>query len=174
MISLPKFFTFIVLVFSFNATADYKAHFVCYGVGGGSSVGEYQLGLMELAYCHQLGWFSINKKPDVKLFINVKRSNIFALPTLFAKMDTFVMVFETTANYVDLHGRYFGRNIQWNTASIPLIPKFGPSFSIAHYSKESPEENGTNSHQQISFFGVGAGFDVPLSFQESAIEIAYL
>ena len=165
---------FLFLFFSFTAAAEYKAHFVCYGVGGGTNVSQYQLGLMELAQCHQLGWFSINKKPDVKLFINVKRSNLLSLPTIFAKLDTFVMVFVTNANYVDLHGRYYGKNFQLNMAPIPFIPGMGPLFTMANYAKQNEEDDGTLSQQQISFYGLGAGLDMPISFQESSIEIAYI
>ncbi|MDH4468692.1 MAG: hypothetical protein QE271_11600 [Bacteriovoracaceae bacterium] len=163
----------LLFVFSFSAIAEYKAHFVCYGFGGGANVAEYQLGLMEFAQCHQLGWFSINQKPDVKLFINVKRSNYFALPAIFAKLDTFVMVFVTDANYVDLHGRYYGKNFQLNVAPIPFLPMLGPLFTFANYARQTEEENGTLTHQQISFYGLGAGLDIPIAFQESSIEIAY-
>jgi len=171
---MPKLFSKIVYFFlvsfiTFTATA-YEAHFVCYSAGAGVNVGEYRLGSIEVGNCYQLGWFSVETKPSLKLFINhPHRSSAILLSQFFsAQLTSFLLIYSTNANYVELAGRYYGMT---NVQTFPFNPIFGPAFGLGSFQRWQEEDDDSTTKHKVSIFSLGVAFQSPILLQKAALEI---
>lgn len=152
-----------------QVVAGYSAHYLCFGGGAGINFRDYHLASMELATCHKLGWFSVDRNPSLKVFVNVNRSSANYLAQYVSlKLGTFLLAYSTDARYVEVKGRYYGKVLHLSPPSLPFAVNL---FEVGQYERLSEESDGSTTSHRLVIQGMGTGIDAPIFWRDAAIEV---
>jgi hypothetical protein len=172
-----KNYIYLLICFFFYTTkawSNYDAHYLCYSAGAGVNVGDYRLGSMVLGHCHQLGWFSMEMHPSLKVIVNhPHRSSAYAITQFFsAELSTFVLVYSTNAGYVEPAGRYYGSTLKGKVSTVRPFP--GPVFGFGSFGRDQEEMDDTYTKHKVSFYSIGFSLQLPTFWSKASLEIQSL